>query len=220
MKLQIFFFSILCMVNTALSIKCFINGTTSGAGATSTECPTTPADSKICQRLSVYSGTTVARNYLCVPQSVVTAAGYTDAVTDDLICKNITVGTASSEQCFCKKEDCNNINILTSPTTSPLKCYKGTDKPGTANTTCATGEDRCFNQTKEGKVESKCFKLMDLDNKTMTDDACKTESDVKTCLCKTDNCNNPSGTAGPISQSLFQIFVVIVFSSFLRLGMS
>jgi len=217
MKLQIFFFAIVCMVNTALSIKCFINGTATGAAATSTDCPTTPADSKICARISVYTETSVVRNYLCVPEAGVTNVTYTDAVTDDLICKNITVSSTSSEYCFCKKEDCNNINILTSPV-KPLKCYKGTEAPYAANTTCGTGEDRCFNQTKDGKVESKCFKLMDLDNKTMTDNACKTESDVKTCLCSTDNCN--SGPAGPIAQSLFQIFVVIAFSSVLRLGIS
>ena len=103
-----------------MSIKCFINGTATGAAATSTDCPTTPADSKICARISVYTETSVVRNYLCVPEAGVTNVTYTDAVTDDLICKNITVSSTSSEYCFCKKEDCNNINILTSPV-KPLK---------------------------------------------------------------------------------------------------
>ena len=67
---------------------------------------------------------------------------------------------------------------------------------------------------------TKCFKSADIDAATMTDKDCKTEKEIKICLCDTDNCNNPSGAAGSATQSLVQIFAVIGFSSLLRLGLS
>jgi len=220
MKLQIFFLAILCVANTALAIKCFTNNTNP---ATSTTCPTTDT---ACARISSETGGKMARLYSCVATTVITAANTAGfpTVTDSLVCKNLTATVSgksvTSESCYCKADNCNDP-AKGATTAAALKCYKGTEaSKAVKDTTCGTGEDRCFNQTKDGKVESKCFKLADLDNKTMTDNACKTESDVKTCLCKTDNCNNPSGTAGPITQSLFQVFVIIVFSSILRLGMS
>ena len=59
---------------------------------------------------------------------------------------------------------------------------------------------------------TKCFASADIDTAKMTDKDCKTESDIKICLCDTDNCNNPTGAAGSISEWLVQIFTAIVFS--------
>ena len=77
-----------------------------------------------------------------------------------------------------------------------------------------------LHQNGKDVVMTKCFASADIDTAKMTDKDCKTESDIKICLCDTDNCNNPTGAAGSATQSLVQIFAVIVSSSLLRLGMS
>ena len=106
-----------------------------------------------------------------------------------------------------------------------FKCYVGAaaaeGKDAKANTTCGSGEDRCYTKTdKDKKIETKCFKSADIKTDTMKDLECMEKDSEKICLCKTDNCNNPSGAAGPVLLSVVQIFALIVFSSILRLGMS
>ena len=39
------------------------------------------------------------------------------------------------------------------------------------------------------------------------------DSDMTTCICRTDNCNTSSEIVGPVMRPLAQIFAVIVFSS-------
>ena len=41
------------------------------------------------------------------------------------------------------------------------------------------------------------------------------DSDMKTCICSTDNCNQSNRIVGPIMRPVAQIFAAIVFSSIL-----
>lgn len=88
-----------------MSIKCFINGTSTAA--VSTACPTTTPASAICARLSLKSANFV-RAYSCVPEATVTAATGFPTVTGSLVCKNITLAEVVTEYCFCNTENCND----------------------------------------------------------------------------------------------------------------
>lgn len=83
---------------------------------------------------------------------------------------------------------------------SSLKCYKGESKAlSVKGQECATGEDRCANvTTATGVVSTKCMKASDIDSTKQEDKKCKTVSDVKTCICETENCNlNDACAASP-----------------------
>ena len=78
-----------------------------------------------------------------------------------------------------------------------------------ANTTCAADEDRCYTKTEGDVVMTKCFAIKNLEYDKMTDKACKTDSNIKICLCDTNNCNDPTGAAGYLTRSNFVCYSIL-----------
>jgi len=217
MKVYICMIAVLFMAQTAhcAVTKCY--KAAKDGTPTSTACPDGEKD--LCAKISLKSDNYAKSEYKCVKTSDKNSIVATPGET--LTCKNLTTANQEDEYCYCTKDDCN-----APPTTaSTLKCYVGAaaaeGKDAKANTTCGSGEDRCYTKTdKDKKIETKCFKSADIKTDTMKDLECMEKDSEKICLCKTDNCNNPSGAAGPVLVSVVQIFALIVFSSILRLGMS
>jgi len=208
MKLFIEIVAVLLIVDSAWSLKCYEGSDTN---STAKDC----AANTVCAKITLESDKKEA--YSCAADSSLMGTGVTkDNLNKTLDCKDDGSGDKKGSYCYCNADECNKP-------ASKLMCHVGdTADAAKANQTCAThsGEDRCYTKTEKDVVMTKCFKSADIDAATMTDKDCKTEKEIKICLCDTDNCNNPSGAAGSATQSLVQIFAVIGFSSLLRLGLS
>jgi len=110
--------------------------------------------------------------------------------------------------------------LLSAYQVSSLSCYIGIGTDA-KKTTCPAG-DRCFSiTTGETATVYSCSDKTAADL-IKADDTCSTLQTVKTCVCKTDDCNDPNAktttTAKPAdsaatTQSTMQIFSMIAILS-------
>ena len=74
---------------------------------------------------------------------------------------------------------------------SSLSCYQGSKDSG-SNEGCDANLDRCVTKKYTTISVYSCMQKSVLDLAGATDGGCKEVNTVKTCVCSTDNCNDPN----------------------------
>ena len=75
---------------------------------------------------------------------------------------------------------------------STLKCYVGTGSSKKSQE-CISGMTKCMNTITSGVTNYMCTTSIALTSAGLREDGCKTVSNVKFCVCSTNNCNMEAG---------------------------